>query len=162
MTTTTNNNNNVTLLPTPLNPALPGHVISVSCNVIMALSLLEEYMNSTYSLQAADTQLEAAISNQETALVNSFETQQNSPGGYLYMLEHCNPADPNYSTEVSQFSGEYSAANAQNQARTKVMDGNNSVAQNTLSQNSQGQQGITTTMSSINSVAGNLVLIVQG
>lgn len=141
---------------------LPGHVISTSSNVIMALSLLESYINSTYALQAADTELEAAISNQETEIVNAFEKAQNSQGGYLYELEHLNTKSKNYSAKVSQLSSEYAAASAENQAKTKVMDGNSSVAQNTLNQNAQGQQGIIQTMSSINSVGANLTRIVQG
>ncbi len=145
-----------------LQSALPGKVISTSSNVIMALALLEGYINSTYALQAEDTKLEATISNQETAIVNAFETAQNSPGGDIYQLEHLNPKDKHYSSYVSKLSMEYSAANGANQARTKVMDGNNSVAQNTLNQNAQGQQGIIQTMGSINSVGANLTRIVQG
>src|SRR3990167_1116667 len=138
---------------TPLTPAntgltnlMPGHVISVSCNVLIALSLMMQYLNSTYLLQTADTKLEAAITNQETQIVQDFDNSMNKPGGYLYEMEHLTPQnDPNgkdaYSADMQALTTEYSAANAQNQSQVKGMDANNSITQNILSQNSQAQPG---------------------
>lgn len=140
----------------------PDQVISTSCNLVVALGLLENYLNSTYNLQAADTELQAAISNQETTIVQSFEQWENTGGGALNTLQNLDPKDKNYASDVSKYSAEYGEQSAENQELTKVMDGNNTTAQNTLNQNSQGQQGIVTTMQSINSVPGNLKNLIQG
>ncbi len=140
----------------------PDQVISTSCNLVVALGLLENYLNSTYDLQAADTELQASISNQETTLVQKFEQWENSGDGALNQLNHLNTGDKDYASNVSKLSADYGEQSAENQELTKVMDGNNTTAQNTLNQNSQGQQGVVTTMQSINSVPGNLKNLIQG
>ncbi len=161
-------NNSVSLTASIAFPtSLPGHVISVSPNVIMALSLLEGYLQSTYDLQAADTKLEADISSQEAALVQKFENDMNSPttptdqtttySNWLYLLSQA--SDQN---TISKYAQMYAACNAANQAATKEMDGNNTTAQNTLNQNSQGQQGVVQAMSSINGITANLTRLIQG
>lgn len=153
---------------TPAQSGSQGILVSTSCNMGTALQELESYLQSTYDLQAADTQLQAAISNEETLVVQQFEETENAPGGALYELEHASPTlpdgkpNPNYSTQVSQYAGQFGADQAANQALTKVMDANNSTAQNTLSQNSQGQQGIISAMQAILSVPGNLKNLIQG
>ena len=159
---------------TPLAPAntgltnlMPGHVISVSCNVLIALSLMMQYLNSTYLLQTADTKLEAAITNQETQIVQDFDNSMNKPGGYLYEMEHLTPQnDPNgkdaYSADMQALTTEYSAANAQNQSQVKAMDANNSITQNILSQNSQAQPGTVQAMQALVGNGSNLVRILQG
>lgn len=152
---------------------IPGNIVSASGNVEAALFLVIDYLQSTYNLQAADTQLEESITNAEAQEVTQFQNGLNAhstkPGqydpnatNYIYQLEHLNPNDKNYDTEVSTLTTLYTNANAQNQAIVKVMDGNNSTAQNTLSQNAQGQQGLMQTMGSINSIANNLTRLIQG
>ena len=159
-----------------LTPPMPGHVVSVSCNVLMALSLMADYLNSTYNLQMADTALEAAITNQETQLVQQFEQQMiaagnpASPygtGGLLWQIEHltadnCPGGKDYFTTYMQTLTTEYSAANAQNQADVKTMDSNNSTAQNILNQNSQSQPGIIQAMQALNTNGANLVRILQG
>lgn len=160
---------------TPLTPAttgltnlMPGHVISVSCNVLIALSLMEQYLNSTYALQTADTKLEAAITNQETQIVQDFDNDMNKSGsGLLWQMEHLTPQnDPNgkdaYSADMQALTTEYSAANASNQAQVKAMDANNSITQNILSQNSQAQPGTVQAMQALVGNGSNLVRILQG
>lgn len=164
--TTSNVSNTAATVPAATVTA-PDQVISTSCNLVVALGFLEKYLNSTYDLQAADTELQAAISNQETSIVQKFEQTENGSGGTLYQLEHLTPDnDPNgkddYASDVSKLTSQYGAESAENQQLTKVMDGNNTTAQNTLNQNSQGQQGVVTTMQSINSVPGNLKNLIQG
>ena len=144
-----------------------GTMISVSCNTIMALTLLEGYMNSTYSLQAADTQLEATISNEEATLVQQFQTDMSSSSApsnasdtysnWLYQLSQTSD-----SGQMGKLAQLYAACNAENQAETKVMDGDNSTAQNTMNQNAQGQQGVIQTMQSVNGISGNLTRLIQG
>ena len=141
--------------------AVPGHIVSASCNIQSAMAEIVDYLDSTYDLQAADTKLEASITNAEAQEVQAFEAKMNSPTGpdnYIFQLEQKSTD----STRISQLSQLYSDANMQNQALTKVMDGNNSTAQNTLSQNSQGQQGLMQTMSSINQQQANLARDIQG
>ena len=148
-----------------------SNVISTTGNIDAAMSMIVAYLDSTYDLQAADTVLEEGITNAEAQEVTNFENSLNatSPGpynpgatNYIYQLEHLNSSDSNYQEEEGTLATLYSNANAQNQAVVKVMDGNNSTAQNVLNQNSQGQQGLMQTMSSINGVAGNLTRLIQG
>ncbi len=147
--------------PAPSGPQ--GVLISVSSNVTAALMSMVNYLQSTYNLQAADTQLQAAISNQETTVVEQFEAQENSSSGNLYLLEHLDPTtDKNYTSDVSNYSTRFGADQAANQALTKGMDANNTTAQNTLSSNSQGQQGVITTMQSLLGIGSNLVAALRG
>jgi len=155
----------------PLTPAvgsaelrnlIPGKVISVSCNVLMALSLIEGYLSSTYQLQTADTKLQAAISLAEAALTEKFQKDQENPGGTLYELQHLDSKDPDYAQKAQMYETEYSGANSIQQGKIKTMDSNNSVAGNILNQNSQTQTGVIQAMASINGIGANLVRIVQG
>jgi hypothetical protein len=146
---------------------IPGKIISASCNITSAVDSIVDYLDSTYNLQAADTQLTAVISNEEAQVVSQFEQEQNSatgPNNYIYQLEQLEIMPPiiDNSSKISELTTLYTEASAENQAEVKVMDGNNSTAQNTLNQNSQGQQGLIQTLGSINSVASNLVRILQG
>jgi hypothetical protein len=138
--------------------SIPGQIISASSNIQSAMAMIVDYLDSTYALQAADTLLEQGITNEEAKAVQDFEAKMNSatgPGNYIYQLKQ--PG-----ADVSRITSEYQDANMQNQALTKVMDGNNSTAQNTLSQNSQGQQGLMQTMSAINQQQANLARDIQG
>ena len=161
-----------------LTPSVPGHIINSSANIQAAMFMIVNYLQSTYQLQAADTLLEQGITNAEAAQVQAFETSLTATSGntaynpnatnYIWQLEHLpttdangNP-DPNYQTDMGALTQLYTNANMQNQSITKVMDGNNSTAQNTLSQNSQGQQGLMQTMSAINQQQANLARDIQG
>ncbi len=153
----------------PSNPpeVIPGHVVSTSCNTLTALFMITDYLNSTYDLQAADTKLEESVTNSEAQMVQAFQASlsaSTSPDGtnYLYQLEHLDPTSGDYTPKSQTLTTEYSNANAQNQSLVKIMDGNNSTAQNTLSQNAQGLQGLMQTMSSINSIGSNLARLIQG
>jgi hypothetical protein len=145
----------------------------VSGNIQTAMALIVSYLNSTYHLQAADTKLEATITNAEAELVNSFQTQMMKPGdsndpyntnknNYLWQMENLSSKDDNYQEHCSILTNLYTNASMQNQALTKTMDANNSTAQNTLSQNSQGQSGLMQTMSAINQQQANLARDIQG
>lgn len=142
--------------------------LSTTGNIEAAMFMVINYLNSTYSLQAADTVLEQKITTQEAQLVQAFQQGLISgPNNYITQIENLTPAnDPNgsdnYGTDMQKLIQEYTNANAQNQSLVKVMDGNNSTAQNTLSQNSQGQQGDIQTLSSINGVSANLSRLIQG
>jgi hypothetical protein len=144
---------------------------------MVAISLMVKYLNSTYGLQVADTKMEAAITTAEANLVEEFEKSLTQSGSYntkgdpynptaknfIWQLEHLTPEnDPNYKTDVSTLTSLLGAAQSKNQANVKIMDGNNSTAQNVLSQNAQGQQGVIASMSSINGIEGNLARILQG
>ena len=138
--------------------SVPGQIVSASSNIQAAMAMIVDYLDSTYSLQAADTLLEQGITNEEAKTVQDFEAKMNSatgPDNYIYQLKQ--PG-----ADVSRLTSQYQDANMQNQALTKVMDGNNSTAQNTLSQNSQGQQGLMQTMSAINQQQANLARNIQG
>ena len=147
-----------------------GHeTISTSSNPLAALACMVTYLNSTYDLQAADTELESSITNAEAELVQQFEKGLQMAGpydptakNYLYQLEHLDPKNKDYSTDVQILTQELSAAQSKNQAQVKVMDGNNSTAHNVLSQNAQNQPGIVQAMSAINGIAGNLSRILAG
>lgn len=148
---------------TPAQSGSQGILISVSSNVAAALMSMVNYLQSTYNLQAADTQLQAEISNEETTIVQQFEAQENAPGGNLYELEHLDSTtDKNYSGDVSNYSTRFGADQAANQALTKGMDANNTTAQNTMNSNSQGQQGVITTMQSLLAIGSNLVAALRG
>ncbi len=153
--------------PPNLPEVIPGHVVSTSCNTLAALFMITDYLNSTYDLQAADTKLEESVTNSEAQMVQAFEASLTAPyssigTNYLYLIDHLDPTDPLYTEDSQTLTSEYSNANASNQSLVKVMDGNNSTAQNTLSQNAQGQQGLMQTMSSINSIGSNLARLIQG
>lgn len=167
------------LTPAPITPS-SGHLVDASCNPALALGLMVEYLNSTYKLQAKDTALEVAITNAETKKVQEFEDGLTQKGGdykhgtnYIYLLEHLEeimtkdnkgkkPSSTDLNNAESRITQLLGAAQSKNQAAVKIMDGNNSTAQNTLSQNAQGQQGIIQAMSAINGIGGNLARILQG
>lgn len=169
-------NTSASLVKSKESASIPGVKVSMSCNVLMALSLMVGYLNSTYGLQRADTMLQAAISNQEVACVQQFQKDMSeagknndpwSTGGILWRIEHLTPDnDPNgkdrYSSDMSNLQTQYSAANSQNQSLVKVFDANNSTAQAIQNQNAQQQPGVVTTLQSMNSIGTNLVRILQG
>jgi len=154
---------------TAVKPSADHGTINTSCNPLIALALMVDYLNSTYDLQAADTELESSITNAEAELVQKFEAGLQQAGSfnpkahnYLYELEHLDPTSKTYSSDVQVLTQLLSAAQSKNQAQVKVMDGNNSTAQNVLSQNAQNQPGIVQAMSAINGIAGNLSRILAG
>lgn len=154
---------------TAVKPSAEHGTINTESNPLVALACMVSYLNSTYDLQAADTELESSITNAEADLVQQFEANLQAPGpynpkadNYLYQLEHLDPKSKTYSTDAQTLTQLLSAAQAKNQAQVKVMDGNNSTAQNVLSQNAQNQPGIVQAMSAINGIAGNLARILAG
>lgn len=170
--------------PASVSPA-EGKLVNVSCNTFLAMSMMVEYLKSTYDLQAQDTKMEAAITNAEAEEVTQFQNALNDGfnknpfakngmpgyGNFIYLLEHFEelmkkwgykPGDAEYSAQQTVLTNLLSAAQSKNQAEVKVMDGNNSTAQNVLSQNAQNQPGILQAMSSISGIEGNLARILQG
>ncbi len=143
-----------------------GEKISTTTNTVQALTRAIGYTGSRDSIQAALARMQAAISELSTQIVEQFQKKQNSKGGALYEMQKLkpNPKDPNdnYSTEISKLTSRFGSEQAANQQLTKVMDANNSIAQNALNQNAQGQQGDMTLMQSILAVAGNLVSLLRG
>lgn len=127
---------------------LPGHLINPSCNVQTAMFMVIDYLNSTYGLQAADTKLQEEISAAESAEVSAYEAREEN--GVLKKMQGDKGDD--LSKDISQ----YNAAAAENAALVKQMDANNSTAQNTLSQNSQGQTGLMSGLQAFIGLESNL------
>src|SRR5690348_2732188 len=122
---------------TQLGPSGSGVTfLSTTGNIQAAMFMVINYLNSTYSLQAADTVLEQGITTSEAQLVQLFQQGLISgPNNYITQIENLTPSnDPNgpdkYSTDMNKLIQEYTNANTQNQALVKVFDGNNSTAQN--------------------------------
>ncbi|CAM0117517.1 hypothetical protein [Rhabdochlamydiaceae symbiont of Dictyostelium giganteum] len=162
----------------PLGPVgdFQGKIVSATGDLYEGMKSISNYVDSTYILQQSDTQLESYISNQETTISQNFQQQLTAPGdstsvyqptdtNYLWQMQTLS-ATPNMNStiqsQLTTLSSLYSQANAQNGAVIKTLDGQNSSAQNILSQNSQAQQTVTQTMGFINGVLGNLSHLIQG
>lgn len=145
-------------------------------SLLAALDAMISYTNSQFSLQASDTRLEEMISNNEAQVVQQQESALTAAGdsnlplnlsgtNFIWQMEHLtkdndkatkdNP-HPDYSTDMTKLSNAYNAANMQNQSIIKIMDGNNSTAQNTLNAIAQAQPQTIQAMSSLTQVEANL------